>query len=109
MKINHKKVKRIMKELGLFGLQRRVKYKSYRGEFSKICDNYLLYDGKKNFITTHLNEKWTTDVSEFHIALGKLYLSPILDIHNKEIISYSISQSPNFDQILDMLDKAFNK
>ena len=98
-----------MKELGLFGLQRRVKYKSYRDEFSKICDNYLLDDGKRNFTTTRLNEKWTTDVSEFHIASGKLYLSPILDIHNKEIISYSISQSPNFDQILDMLDKAFNK
>ena len=109
MKINHKKVKRIMKELGLFGIQGKAKYKSYRGEFSKICDNYLLVDGKRNFETTHLNEKWTTDITEFHIASGKLYLSPILDMYNKEIVAYSISKSPNFDQISEMLSKAFSK
>jgi len=109
MTINHKKVKRIMKELGLFGSQPRAKYKSYKGEISKACDNYLL-DGKtRNFNTTTFNEKWTTDVSEFHIASGKLYLSPILDMHNREIISYSISRNPSFNQTLDMLNKAFDK
>ena len=109
VKINHKKVKRIMKELGLFAIHRKGKYKSYKGEFSKICKNYLLEDGKRNFKTTWFNEKWTTDVSEFHIPAGKLYLSPILDMHNREIISYSISKSPNFNQTLDMLKKALSK
>ena len=109
MTINHKKVKRIMKELGLFGTQPRAKYKSYKGEFSKVCDNYLLDGEFRNFKTASINEKWTTDVSEFHIASGKLYLSPILDMHNREIISYSISRNPNFNQTLDMLNKAFNK
>lgn len=46
----------------------------------------------RNFSTTTVNEKWTTDVSEFHIAAGKLYLSPILDMYNHEIISYIIYQ-----------------
>ena len=50
-----------------------------------------------------------TDVSEFHIASGKLYLSPIIDLHNREIISYSISKSPNFNQTKNMLDQAFDK
>ncbi|HBZ77461.1 MAG TPA: IS3 family transposase, partial [Clostridiales bacterium] len=46
---------------------------------------------------------------EFHIAAGKLYLSPILDMHNKEIVSYNISRSPGYMQIKNMLDKAFRK
>ena len=54
-------------------------------------------------------KKWSTDVSEFHIAEEKLYLSPIIDIHNREIISYNISKSPNFEQTKDMLNKAFEK
>ena len=60
-------------------------------------------------MTTECNQKWTTDVTEFHIAVGKLYLSPILDIHNGEIVSYNISPSPNYAQIVDMLDQAFFK
>ncbi|RGC26704.1 IS3 family transposase [Absiella sp. AM54-8XD] len=64
---------------------------------------------ERNFETTRCNEKWSTDVSEFHIASGKLYLSPIIDLHNREIISYSISKSPNFNQTKNMLDQAFDK
>lgn len=63
----------------------------------------------RNFSTTTVNEKWTTDVSEFHIAAGKLYLSPILDMYNHEIISYNLSTNPNFAQTMDMLDKAFKQ
>ena len=117
--INHKRVKRLMKVLGLFARQPKAKYKSYKGEIGKVCPSLLLdkiVDEKKhktylkrNFITTDVDQKWTTDVSEFHIAAGKLYLSPILDMHNREIVSYSISKSPNFKQTLDMLDIAFSK
>lgn len=117
-KINHKRVKRLMSVIGLFAKQPKAKYKSYKGEVGKVCKNLLLdkvidkdenntyYE--RNFNTTNVNELWSTDVSEFHIAAGKLYLSPILDVHNREIISYSISKSPNYKQIKDMLDAAFN-
>ena len=117
--VNHKTVKRLMSKLNLYGITPRAKYKSYKGDFNGTVDNKLLYkkvDTKKHrteyirdFSTTDVNEKWTTDVSEFHIAAGKLYLSPILDMHNREIVSYSISRSPSFMQVVDMLNKAFNK
>ena len=112
-KINHKKVQRLMKVMGLKAIQPRVKYTSYKGEINPICNNELLEINEekviRNFYTSKCNEKWTTDVSEFHISSGKLYLSPILDMHNREIISYSISRNPSFNQTLEMLDKAFNK
>jgi transposase InsO family protein/transposase-like protein len=117
--VNHKAVKRLMSKLNLYGITPRAKYKSYKGDFNGTVDNKLLYkkvDTKKHrteyirdFSTTDVNEKWTTDISEFHIAAGKLYLSPILDMHNREIVSYNISQHPSYVQISDMLNKAFNK
>ena len=106
-----------MKTLGLFGVHPKAKYKSYKGEVGKVCKNLLLtkiideknnktyYEG--NFKTTAVNQIWSTDISEFHIAAGKLYLSSIIDVHNREIISYSISTSPNFLQVMDMLGIAF--
>ena len=112
-KINHKRVQRLMKVMGLKAKQPRAKYKSYKGELSPICNNELLdvVDNKlvRNFSTSKCNEKWTTDVSEFHISSGKLYLSPILDMHNREIISYSISRNPSFNQTQEMLNRAFAK
>lgn len=117
--VNHKKVQRLMNVLGLKAVNPRAKYKSYKGEIGKTCKNYLLEKEvdeikhkttyKRNFETTGVNQKWTTDISEFHISSGKLYLSPILDMHNREIVSYNISTRPNFEQITDMLDKAFNQ
>ena len=106
-----------MKTLGLFGVHPKAKYKSYKGEVGKVCKNLLLtkiideknnktyYEG--NFKTTAVNQIWSTDISEFHIAADKLYLSPIIDVHNREIISYSISTSPNFWQVMDILGIAF--
>lgn len=117
--INHKKVKRLMSIMGLYGITPKVKYKSYKGNMDGVVSNHLLRkridenDSKtsheRDFQTTSCNEKWSTDVSEFHIASGKLYLSPILDLHNREIVSYNISRNPNFSQTLDMLNKAFNQ
>ena len=117
--VNHKAVKRLMSKLDLYGITPRAKYKSYKGDFNGTVDNILLHkriDTKKHkteyirdFSTSDVNEKWTTDVSEFHIAAGKLYLSPILDMHNREIVSYNISKSPSYMQVADMLNKAFNK
>ena len=117
--VNHKTVKRLMSKLNLYGSTPRAKYKSYKGDFNGTVDNKLLHkkiDVKKHtttyerdFSTSGVNEKWTTDISEFHIAAGKLYLSPILDMHNREIVSYNISKRPGYVQITDMLNKAFNK
>ena len=117
--VNHKKVKRLMSKMGLYARTPKAKYKSYKGDMNGTVKNILLdkvidevnhktyYE--RNFKTERCNEIWSTDVSEFHIAAGKLYLSPILDLHNREIVSYNISASPNYEQIKDMLAKAFNK
>ena len=117
--INHKRVKRLMKVLGLFGITPKAKYKSYKGDMNGTVKNLLL-DKKvdevnhkttyeRNFNTTGCNQKWATDVSEFHISAGKLYLSPIIDMHNGEIVSFDISKSPNYAQISNMLEHAFSR
>lgn len=119
LKVNHKKVQRLMRLMNLKAFNPKAKYKSYKGEIGKTCKNLLLtkeideikHTTKfvRSFETTSINQKWTTDISEFHIAAGKLYLSPILDMNNREIVSYTISRTPNFQQIINMLDIAFEK
>ena len=104
-KINHKTVSKLMNELDLKCLVRIRKYKSYKGEIGKICDNLL----DRDFIANKPNEKWATDVTEFRIFDEKLYLSPIIDLYNGEVVSYNISRNPVFSQIVDMLEKAFKK
>ncbi|WP_371246823.1 transposase [Mycoplasmopsis agassizii] len=63
----------------------------------------------RDFKSEAPNQKWTTDVTEFKLPFGKVYLSPILDMFNNEIISFNISLSPNFNQITKMLNGAFKK
>lgn len=101
--INHKTVLGLMKFLGLKSLIRIKKYKSYKGERGKIAPNIL----QRNFKAAKPNEKWATDVTEFNVSGKKLYLSPIIDLFNGEIISYELSERPNFDQIANMLKKSF--
>ncbi len=101
--INHKTVLRLMKILGLKSLIRLKKYKSYKGEQGKIAPNIL----QRNFKATQPNQKWATDVTEFNISGNKLYLSPIIDLFNGEIISYELTEKPNFNQIANMLKKSF--
>ena len=103
--INHKTVLRLMKILGLKSLIRIKKYKSYKGEQGKIAPNVL----QRNFKATQPNQKWATDVTEFNVSGNKLYLSPIIDLFNGEIISYELSESPNFNQITNMLKKSFRR
>jgi integrase family protein len=103
--LNHKTVQKLMKELGLKCMVRMKKYRSYRGEVGKTAPNLL----NRDFYAEKPNQKWTTDVTEFSLFGRKLYLSPILDMYNGEIISYAISERANFEQITEMLDKAFEK
>lgn len=94
-----------MQELGIKGKIRKSKYKSYKGEIGKVAPNVL----NRNFIALQPFEKLTTDVTEFNINDIKVYLSPIMDLFNREIISYNISTSPNFYQTIDMLNGLFDK
>ena len=105
MVINHKTVLRLMKLLGLKSLIRVKKYKSYKGEQGKIAPNLL----KRNFKAEAPNQKWATDITEFNISGKKLYLSPIIDLFNQEIISYELTERPVFNQVVMMLKKAFKK
>ena len=65
------------------------------------------YNSYKGEVGARPYEKCYTDVTEFALPEGKLYLSPVLDGFNSEIIAYNISQSPNLEQLHDMLGKAF--
>ncbi len=94
-----------MKILHLQAKQRRSKYKSYKGEVGKVAPNIL----KRNFEANKPFEKLTTDVTEFSVCEEKIYLSPIMDLYNREIIAYSISRSPNFWQTKEMLNGLFKK
>ena len=104
--VSEKVVRQIMKEDKLIVPNiKRKKYNSYKGGTSHILENKL----KRDFKAVSPNKKWVTDVTEFNVRGEKVYLSPILDLFNNEIVSYNISRRANFIQITDMLDKAFKK
>lgn len=94
-----------MRCLKLKSVIRVKKYKSYKGEQGKAAPNIL----NRVFKAKQPHQKWATDVSEFNVRGEKLYLSPIIDLYNQEIISYELSESPNFKSVMTMLDKAFKK
>ncbi|WP_223200874.1 IS3 family transposase, partial [Listeria monocytogenes] len=74
--INHKRVQGLMKSMGLTArIRRKRKYASYKGEVGKKADNLIQrqFEGSKPY------EKCYTDVTEFALPEGKLYLSPVLD------------------------------
>ncbi|NCC20721.1 IS3 family transposase [Candidatus Saccharibacteria bacterium] len=103
--LNHKTVQKLMQELGLTCRVRMKKYHSYKGEIGKIAPNLL----QRNFEAEKPNQKWVTDVTEFHLFGQKLYLSPILDLCSRDIVSYSISDRPVLSMVTQMLDEAFAK
>jgi len=94
-----------MNSLNIHGKRRKSKYKSYKGEVGKIAPNIL----NRTFNAIEPFKKFVTDVTEFNVCDDKIYLSPILDLYNNEILSYAISQSPNFSQTREMLQGLFNK
>ena len=103
--INKKKVQRIMKDNGLFAKPKKRSYHSYRGIVGDIAPNIL----DRNFKTTKPYEKAGTDISVFVTQYGKLYLSPIVDFHTREILAYDISEKPDMKQIWRMLDNLKKK
>jgi len=102
--LNHKTVQRLMQQLDLASCIRRKKYTSYKGRYGKAAGNVL----NRQFSADKPNQKWVTDVTEFKIAGEKLYLSPILDLYNGEIISYQMASRPVLSMVDDMLTKALS-
>ena len=94
-----------MKELGLVCRVRMKKYRSYKGEVGKIAPNLL----NRDFHADKPNQKWVTDVTEFSLFGEKLYLSPILDLHSSDLVSYIISDRPVLSMVTNMLNEAFAK
>ena len=94
-----------MKESGLICRARMKKYRSYKGETGKIAPNLL----NRDFHADKPNQKWVTDVTEFSLFGEKLYLSPILDLHSSDLVSYTILDRPSLSMVTNMLNKAFEK
>ena len=106
--VNHKRVQRLMKVLGLTArIRRKRKYSSYQGDIGKKAENLI----QRQFEGSKPVEKCYTDVTEFAIPASsqKLYLSPVLDGFNSEIIAYNLSTSPNLEQVEAMLNQAFSE
>lgn len=94
-----------MRELGLKCVKftRKSRYKSYKGKVGKVAKNRL----NRRFDTPNRLQKLVTDVTEFKCTCDeKLYLSPILDLYNGEIITFSISKRPTLDFVLASLTSA---
>lgn len=77
----------------------RKKYISFKGEVGKIAQNLLNYD----FTTTKPCEKLGTDITVFIGEFGKLYLSPIIVFHTREILAYDLSEHPDYRQIVRII------
>jgi len=104
--LNPKTVLRLLGELGLKSRQRRAKkYNSHRGEVGRTAPNIL----KRKFQADEPSKKWVTDITEFSVAGKKLYLSPVLDLHNGEIVTFTMGERPVFDLVKQMVLKALRK
>lgn len=103
--VNHKTVQRLMREMGIKSLVRIKKYRSYKGALGRSAPNVL----QRQFNATGANQKWVTDVTEFNVAGEKLYLSPVMDLYNGEIIAFETARRPVFKLVNAMLRKAFNR
>ncbi len=103
--INHKAVQRLMQALGLKSSVRPKKYRSYRGPGHAQVPNLL----QRQFQADAPHQKWVTDVTEFNVRGDKLYLSPVMDLYNGEIVAYEMRDKPDFPLVSGMLKKALGK
>ena len=97
--INGKTVRRLMSEAGIKCQVRMKKYRSYKGEIGKIAPNLL----ERDFKADAPHKKLVTDVTEFHLFGVKIYLSPVLDLYNSELIYYTVYRHPVMDMVLEMI------
>ena len=99
---NHKVIQNLMREEHIVCKVRRRRYNSYKGHAGRAAPNLL----GRDFMP---NEKWGTDVTQFNLFGTKLCLSPILDLYGQSLISWNLSDRPDYAQTVDMLEKAFAK
>ena len=101
--ISEKVVRRLMRqECLVVAAKRRRKYGSYLGEISPAPDNLI----NRDFQAAAPNEKWLTDITEFQIAAGKVYLSPMIDCFDGLVVSWTIGTRPDAALVNTMLDVA---
>jgi len=101
--VSEKVVRRLMKQERLVAVGRkRRRYGSYMGEISPAPDNLL----NRDFSASAPNEKWLTDITEFQIPAGKVYLSPMIDCFDGMVVSWSIGTRPDAELVNTMLDAA---
>jgi transposase InsO family protein/transposase-like protein len=101
--LSEKIVRRIMREENLVAKSIKMrKYSSYDGEISPAVPNVL----KRDFKADKINDKWVTDITEFRIPSGKVYLSPMIDCFDGAIVSWTMSTTPNAELVNTMLDQA---
>jgi len=103
--LNHKTVQKLMRQLRLAARIRVRKYHSYKGHVGKIAPNLL----QRQFAAEQPNQKWVTDVTEFNVSGERLYLSPVMDLYNNEIISCELARRPHFDMVEKMLSGAVSR
>ena len=94
-----------MDELGLKCEVRKVRYRSYKGDVGKTVSNVI----NRDFTADRPLQKVATDITQINIGGSKIYLSPVLDMFNGEILSYVISESPNLKMVMDMLNQLYEK
>jgi transposase InsO family protein len=105
IKLSEKVIRRLMRQANLQVVCRQKRrYSSYQGEITPEVPNVL----KRDFHASRPNEKWLTDITEFAIPAGKVYLSPMIDCFDGMPICWSIGTSPNAALTNGMLDKAIS-
>ena len=105
MVASEKVIRRLMKEENLaVRCVKQRKYSSYAGEISPEVANIV----NRDFHAEAPNTKWLTDITEFSISAGKIYLSPITDCFDGLAVSWSIGTSPSADLVNGMLDEAIS-
>lgn len=103
--LNHKTVQKLMGQLELKSWVRPKRYRAYRGEVGRRAPNRL----QRDFQADRPHRKWVTDVTEFNIRGEKVYLSPVLDLYNQEVVAYEVSRTPRLFMVVTMLDKALRQ
>ena len=99
-----RRIQRIMKLIGIKAVIRRHRNRYKVSTPETTAKNIL----KRDFSAEHPNEKWTTDVTEFKIpeSSRKLYLSAILDLYDRSIVSYVLSNRNDNKLVFDTFDLA---
>ena len=101
--VSEKIVRRIMKEEHLTVPTKRMKkYSSYKGEITPEVDNII----NRDFHAEQPNTKWLTDITEFAIPAGKVYLSPVIDCFDGMVVKWNIGTTPDSILVNKMLEDA---